>query len=137
MADLVITGIGLPPASIRGVKQTLAPIGSASKMARTVNGALVDISASQFRKYSSSISCSDQQPPELTGVWPGALVTVDCIVELVATAAEVLERAAVETRTEDGFVFYRPRLTMRVISYNLDKDEWGAVVGWSLELEEQ
>jgi hypothetical protein len=40
------------------------------------------------------------------------------------------------TRTEGVFTFYRPMLTMRVISFNQDTDEYGSTVNWSLELEE-
>ena len=83
MADLVIAGIGLPAASIRGVTQALEPIGAAAQLMRTVNGALVDVSAAAFRNYASTIRCSDQVPPALDGIWPGALVTIDCAVELV------------------------------------------------------
>ena len=82
MPDLVIAGIGLPPASIRGVTQTLVPIGAAAQLMRTVNGTLIDVSAAAFRKYASTIRCSDQAPPALDGIWPGAPVTVDCVAEL-------------------------------------------------------
>ena len=137
MPDLVITGIGLPPASIRGVTQTLRPIAAAQQSMRTVNGALVDVSAAAMRKYASTITCRDQAPPALSGVWPGALVTVDCVAELVyATATGTPERTVVESRADGDFTFYRPRLSMRVLSWSTDRDEWGAVVGWSMELEE-
>ena len=137
MPDLVIAGIGLPPASIRGVTQTLEPIQAASQLMRTVNGALVDVSAAAFRKYASAIQCSDQAPPALDGIWPGALVTVDCIAELVHPVGGTPTRPVVESRTEGGFVFYHPRLTMLVTAFNLDRDEWGAVVSWSMTLEER
>jgi hypothetical protein len=136
MADLVIAGIGLPAASIRGVTQTLEPIGAAAQLMRTVNGALVDVSAAAFRKYASTIRCSDQAPPALDGLWPGQLVTVDCVAELVHAVGGSAARAVVESRVEDGFVFYRPRLAMRVLSFDLDRDEWGAIVAWTLVLEE-
>ena len=136
MADLIIAGIGLPAASIRGVTQTLEPIGAAAQLMRTVNGALVDVSAAAFRKYVSTIRCSDQAPPALDGIWPGQLVTVDCVAELVHAEGGTPARTVVASRTEDGFVFYRPRLAMRVISFDLDRDEWGAITSWSLSLEE-
>ena len=136
MADLLIAGIGLPAASIRGATQTLEPIGAAAQLMRTVNGALVDVSAAAFRKYASTIRCTDQAPPALDGVWPGMAVTVDCIAELVHAEGGTPVRPVVESRTEDGFVFYRPRLTMRVTAFDLDRDEWGAGVGWSLTLQE-
>ena len=137
MPDLVITGIGLPAASIRGVSQTLEPIGAAAQLMRTVNGTLVDVSPAAFRKYASTIRCTDQAPPALDGVWPGALVTVDCVAELVHGLGGTPARPVVESRTEGGFVFYRPRLAMRVLAFELDRDEWGAAVGWSMTLEEQ
>jgi hypothetical protein len=34
------------------------------------------------------------------------------------------------------YVFYRPSLAMRVISYKLLTDEWGFSGGWQLDLEE-
>ena len=137
MADLVIAGVGLPPASIRGVTQSLQPIGASRQMARTVNGALRDLSAPQFRKFASSIRCQDQDPPALDGVWPGAVVTVDCIAELsFRTASGAPERPVVESRTEGEWTIYRPRLTMMVLSFDVDRDEWQAATGWTLDLEE-
>ena len=136
MPDLVISGIGLPEAAIRGVSQTLEPIAAAAQLVRTVNGALVDVSAAEFRKYASTIRCSDQAPPALDGVWPGALVTVDCVAELVHALGGAPARPVVESRIEGAFVFYRPRLSMRVIAFDLDRDEWGATVGWTMTLEE-
>lgn len=136
MADLVIAGIGLPAASIRGATQTLAPIAAAAQLMRTVNGALVDISDPVFRKYASTIRGSDQAPPALDGVWPGQLVTVDCVAELVHAEGATPERPVVESRMEDGFVFYRPRLVMRVLSFEVERDDWGAAVAWTLTLEE-
>jgi hypothetical protein len=37
---------------------------------------------------------------------------------------------------QKGYLSYRPILTMRVISFHLETDEWGAEVGWTLTLEE-
>jgi hypothetical protein len=104
MADLVIAGIGLPAASIRGVTQTLEPIGAAAQLMRTVNGQLIDVSAAAFRKYASTIRCSDQVPPALDGIWPEQLVTVDCVAELVHAEGGTPARTVVASRTEDGFV---------------------------------
>lgn len=137
MADLVIAGIGLPAASIRGVTQTLEPIGAAAQLMRTVNGQLIDVSAAAFRKYASTIRCADQAPPALDGIWPGQQVMVDCVAELVYAEGGSPERTVASSRTDDGFVFYRPRLTMRVLSLEIDRDEWGAAVGWTLTLEEE
>ena len=135
---LVLSGMGVPPYSARGLTQTLAPIPAAAQMRRTVNGTLTDLSAVQFRKYASKISCSDQQPPAFEGVFPGATVIVDCIAELAyPTMTGEPEREVVASREESGFTFYRPRLTMLVIDFEVDCDEYGAVSSWTLSLEER
>ena len=135
---LVLSGAGVPPYSIRGAVQTLTHLPGV--MRRTVNGALVDLSESQFRKYVSTITCTDQQAPALDGIWPGMTLTVDCIKELAyedVSGAEA-DRTVVpgSERTEDGFVFYRPRLTMMVVAKREQRDEYPALEGWSLDLEE-
>ena len=79
---LVLSGIGVPDYSARGLTQTLEPIDGSASLRRTINGALKDLSFAQFRKYKSTISCQDQEPPAVDGVWPGHVVTVDCVAEL-------------------------------------------------------
>jgi hypothetical protein len=86
----------------RGITQTLDPIEAATSLRRTVNGALVSIASTQFKKYRSVISC----------VVSGS------------------------SRTEGSWTYYRPELTMRVVRLTTSTNEWGAVVGWTLELEE-
>jgi hypothetical protein len=138
---LRLSPIGIPPYSARGISQTLEPIDAAASMRRTVNGTLVDISASQFRLYKSSISCTDQDHPALDGIWPGQILTVDCICELsyADTTDGSPSRPLADTsaeRTDEGYVFFRPQLTMMVTGYKVDNDEWGHDIGWTLDLEE-
>ena len=143
---LTLTGMGIPDYSARGLKQALTPIEAVSVMHRTVNGTLVDVAAEQMRKYASTITGSDQEPPALEGIWPGMQLTVGCIVELATqggdteteTGTDALERPAVagSIRYSGGFVFYRPILTMLVTKFSVDTDEWGAAVDWTLTLEE-
>ena len=135
---LVLTGIGIPAYSARGLTQTLQPIEAAGSQRRTVNGTLVDLSLPQFRKYRSTIRCSDMEAPALDGIWPGAMVTVHCVVELCHPTGGTSERTPVtgSMRTEGGFIFYRPQITMQVIGFSVEKNEWGAITGWTLELEE-
>lgn len=132
--QLTLTGIGIAPYSARGLHQTLQPIQASSQVRRTINGELVDTSVAQFRKFKSTISGSDQTSPLLSGVWPGMEVTVECIVEMAGTP----DRTAVSgsTRTEEGVTFFRPVLVMKVVDYSIDTDEYGAQVGWKLDLEE-
>lgn len=137
---LRISGIDVPPWSARGLTQTLAPIDAAANNWRTINGALLDVSAPQFRKYKSTITCNDQNPPAFSGLWPGRTLTIDCVSELSykTGAAGQPERPVVEgsTRVEGLFTIYRPRLEMKCMSFSKDQDEYGAAVGWSIELEE-
>jgi len=123
----------------RGLTQTLEVIEAATSLRRTVNGALVNIAASQFRKYRSVISCADQVPPAFDGLWPGQQLTVKCVAELsYKTSGGSPSRSVVtgSSRTEGSWTYYRPELTMRVVRLTTNVNEWGAVVGWSLELEE-
>lgn len=136
---LRMVGIGVPPYSARGLKQTLAHIDQASQLRRDVNGNLADISFSGFRKYKSTISGQDQFPPNFDGMWPGRVVTVDCISELSYTTELGNPARTVVPGSDivDGLhTRYRPRLNMRVLAYSTDQDEYGADVSWTMDLEE-
>ena len=144
---LALSGIGVPPYSVRGVTQTLEPIVQASQVRRTINGTLVDRASPRFRKFASTVTGADQQPPAFDDSWPGRLVTVDCAVLLAVegTITEptegnglLFDRPHVPGSVihESGFTFYRPRLEMRVIGWTINRDPWGAVIDWSLMLEE-
>ncbi len=141
MADtlLVISGPGITDWSARGLTQTLDPIDASGNLARTVNGALLDLSASQMRKYKSTISCTDQEMPAFDGVWPGMVLTVDCVPELgYLTAGGTPGRTVVagSSRVSGVWTYFRPQLSMRVITYTVERDEWGAATSWQLDLEE-
>ena len=109
---LVLTGVGVPSYSARGLTQTLEPIEAAAQLRRSINGDLLDLSYGPFRKYKSTISCQDQEPPAFDGVWPGRVITVDCVAELSYPAGGSPTRPVVSgsARTEGTFVFYRPLL---------------------------
>jgi len=136
--QLILTGMGVPPYSARGLTQSLDPIGAAANLRRTINGALIDVSSAQFRKYRSTISGNDQQPPAIDAIWPGLQLTVSCIAELGFLTGGTAGRTAVagSTRTEGSFTFYRPQLLMLVTNFTVTKDEYGALQSWSLECEE-
>lgn len=136
---LSFSGIGVAPYATRGATQTLTPIQQSAFMLRTINGALDDLSLSQFRKYASTISCNDQISPAFDGAWPGKQITVNCCAELAfKTAGGSPDRSVVpgSVRTEGEFTYYRPQLIMRITMFDLSTDEWGAQVGWSMSLEE-
>lgn len=147
---LRLAGMGITPYSARGLQQTLAPIDAAKQYRRTVNGKLVDLSDEAFRKYVSTITGSDQEPPAFGDRWPGMVLTVDCIAELSLLGVTTEEPTTEGTeqgfdrpfvpgsiRTADGFTFYRPRLVMVITDLTMNFNEWGAVTDWTLALEEQ
>ncbi|TBE54475.1 hypothetical protein U8P68_10920 [Rhizobium ruizarguesonis] len=136
---LVLTGIGVAPYSARGLEQSLQPIDGAGQLRRTVNGTLVDLSETQLRKFTSTITGTDQLSPVVNGVWPGRTVTVDCIAELCyPTSGGSPDRPVVSgsSRVEGAMTYYRPQLSMMVADWQIKRDEYGAQVSWTLELEE-
>lgn len=136
MTDLVLQGVGIPPYSARGLRQTLTPIAEAAQLRRTVNGVLVARQISKFQKYSSFITGADQQPPQGDYLMPGTALTVDCIATLACPIGQTPERTVAGSWVDGDFLIFRPRLNMRVRSFSIERDEWQAGVSWSLELEE-
>lgn len=137
--DLSITTMGVAPYSARGLRQTLTPLDQASQNKRTINGNLKDLSFDGFHKYKSSISGADQEPPAVDGIWPGLQVTVNCIYELsYLTSGGSPNRTVVSgsSRVSGAFTLYRPQLVMRIMNFTCDRDEYGAAVSWSMDLEE-
>lgn len=140
--DLSAPAPGVNPYSARGLRGTLSPIDAArgsDKLARSVNGQLLDISAPQMRKYQLEITGADQAPPALDGFWVGLLLQVDSHVEIAHLTGDGGPRHAAvpgSTRVEGDYSYYRPRLTMRVVELQIEREEWEAGVSWSLKLEE-
>jgi hypothetical protein len=136
---LVLTGQGVPYYSCRGAKQTLTPITQSAQVERSINGGLINLSASQFQKYSSTITCTDQMPPAVDASWAGLAITVQCACYLSYATGGTPQRTVVSASsfTDNGFVFYRPQLSMKIISpWNIDWDEWQHQASWTLNLEE-
>lgn len=143
MTDTVLEliGMGIAPYSTRGAVQSLEPIGSATAgIYRDVNGVLRNVGGTSFQKYKSTINCQDQAPAALDGIWPGKLLTVTCIQELcypdVTGAGPQRDLVTGSERTVDGFIFYRPILSMMVTGFSLETDEWRGDVSWRMDLEE-
>jgi len=140
--DIAAAPPGINPFSARGLTGTLTPIAMAAgddKLARTVNGTLVDLSAPQMRKYRLEVSGDDQAPPALDGLWVGMAVSVDCHVELAyLTAGGSPSRTPVagSSRTEGDYTYYRPTFQMLVVEMQTARQEWAAAVSWTLALEE-
>ena len=136
---LAITGIGFAPYSARGLTQTLEPIEQSKQSRRTINGELKDTAVTQFRKYRSRISCTDANTPAFDKEWPGKTLSIDCVCELsYLTSGGSPGRTVVtdSSRIDGTYTFYRPQLSMKITSWDISTDEYGAVTGWNMELEE-
>lgn len=121
VTDLTITGIGLPDYCARGVTQKIGLIEQSSRLRRTVNGKLVNLSKSQFRKRWTEISCDDVEFPAVRDIWPGQAVTVSSIISIT---------------TSVGVTPTPVSITGVVDRFELERDEYGAVARWTLRIEE-
>ena len=137
---LSISGFGTLLYQARGLTQTLELIPEATDLERSVNGTLVDMSNPIFRKYKSKISATDVDAPPLDNVWPGMIVDVDCAASLCYPTGNPGSPARPEVSgsswTQGQFTFYRPVLTMRIVSLSENFEEWKADNAWVLQLEE-
>ena len=134
-----LSGFDASEYALRTATQTLEPIPATVQVRRTVNGTLVDVSATQFRKYRSTIRSNDHVPPAFNDFWPGMTIICNCAVELsYRTGSGAPDRTVVSgsSRTDGDFTFYRPQITFRGLSFTWEYDEWGARNSWSLEMEE-
>ncbi len=109
---LAITGITIPDYAIRGLTFDLQLVTSDGGLRRSVNGELLDLTASQFRKYSGTLSCQDQDVPVLTDIWEGQVVAITLI-----------PFSGIGTAT----------LNMMVTNWTTSTDEWGHLVDWSID----
>jgi hypothetical protein len=136
--DLVLTGIGIPDYSARGLTEDLRPIDAGGNR-RTVNGELVDVTSQLHRKYLLTITGSDQEAPAFDDKWEGLQVTVDTLTRLayVTSGGSPARTVVPGSSVVNGiFTSYRLRLIMLINKFTVETDEWGAAIGWSLELEE-
>ena len=136
---LAISVMGVPLYSARGLSQTLEVVDAAKNMRRSINGVLTDLTNTQFRKYKTKITCTDIRGPALDGIWPGMTVVVDCAAYLTYPVGGSPHRTVVPGTTpftEGSHVMYQPRLTMLVVQFTAQHDEYPCDVAWELELEE-
>ena len=139
---LVMSPIGVPLYSCRGITQTLTPVAEAKPTPRrTVNGELRWLGLTQMQKYESVISCTDQDAPRLDGIWPGQAVLVNCVAELAfvtsgGTAGRTVVPGTTPRTTADGFTYYFPQIAFMVTDYTTQTDEYPHDYQWQLTLRE-
>lgn len=118
---LAIDNIDFSDFAVRGITMKLDHIAQASNVVRDCLGNLVDISLEQFRQYKVSITCTDNEAPVLTNVWPGTDVIITCIPGMGASNS-----------TGDILV-----IGAKVTSWSTSRAEWDAEVAWQLEAEQR
>lgn len=128
MTLLIMTPIGVPLYSARGLTQTVAPITEAKPTpVRTVNGEVRFLGGSQMRKYNSTISFNDQHPPPFGELWPGDTIVVDCVFEFsYLTHTGSPERTPVEDSEHEvgDFTLYRPRMAFMIVDFSKSFSEY-------------
>jgi hypothetical protein len=113
---LDITGIPMGDYSVRGLKMSLTPEPANNGLQRASSGLLLDLTATQMRKFTASITCSDVQAPDFTNVWQGTPVTVLSVPD-VGQGNDIAVT-----------------MNMLVDNWTVERDEWGCVSSWSLAL---
>ncbi|WP_370311270.1 glycine-rich domain-containing protein [Sagittula sp.] len=133
------TEIPFPANSGTFIDCDLSPIADSAHLARDVNGNLIDLGDSRFRKYALTLSCGGGvQLPGLANLWPGMAFTVELPVVLKEPGMTP-SRDAVEgsVRLVGGYVEYRPVMSVMLTQNSLQETEWrGRSSGWSLSFEE-
>jgi hypothetical protein len=136
--NLVISSFGVPVFSARGLTQVFTEIRQGNQVKRDVNGNPKDLSLAQFHKYHTRISCKDQRPPAIDGIWIGQSVVISCVKHLSYRVGGSPARPVVpgSNFTENGFVFYYPLLTMMITDFSDQEGEWDGEDDWFIEAEE-
>lgn len=119
---LSIDGLGFSDYAVRGITVQLRPEPNSGTLERDWNGNLIDLTLVNFRKYTVSISCTDQEGPPFANIWKGSgPYTVRLIPALLD-----------DTGSTDNIL----TLSMYVDDWNVSRDEWGAETGWQIDLRE-
>lgn len=137
---LVISAFGMPLYSARGITQNYTPIDIDGQFERSINGTLIDLSYSPWRKFKTVISCTDINSPPLDALYKGLQVDISCVFEFkYLTVGGSATRTAVEdsARIVDDYTFYRPVLTCLITNITDSRDEWSAQSAWQIEAEEK
>ena len=157
------TEIRIPRHAGFGVEQSLAFIEHAGQSKRDVNGGLIRIQNSLFRKYTTEISVSRTGTPTFGNLDSQDLLTIHCVVEItqrIAGGAATLSRDpvpgsvrcfnsndraitgfAVTDRSVTGasgatYLTFRPILECAVSAFSWSKNEITGEVAWSLSAQE-
>jgi hypothetical protein len=124
---LQIDEIDFSDYAVRELTMTLAPIVTGNELVRNVDGGLMDWSSIQFRKFAITISCGDLDPPAFMDIWPGKIIHVRCINDLIAPSG-----GTADLISTDGTI----SLVAMVSGWKSSRDDWGAITSWELDAQE-
>lgn len=145
---LVINGMPFSKYATRGVKESIAPLEDSSQFRRTVNKTLRYVGVGEpARKFKYTYSGEDLVGLPVNSLYIGQNVTFHAVEEFGEHGTIPVNpndwteniRPIVPGSLRqgiDGFIYYRPVITGLVTAFSTERDEWGAVTSWSLEIEE-
>ena len=143
---LVITplsGAGTPvltPYAARNLTQTYEPIKTSESLRRDVNAVLQSVVDTRFRKYRTTITCTDGESPALDDAWMGQEVVIDCAFEFSYPTGGTPSRPVVagSTRSYGGIIYYRPQFLCLIADIRVPGfQEWQAKYSWQVDAEEK
>jgi len=115
-----ITGIDLGDYAIRGLNCAITPR-QGDNLPYDVDGNLMDWSNPAYDKLAITISCSDFDPPVLTGIRQGTDITC------------VFEPGMGPVNQSDGTLYVETKL----LNWNTTRDDYEGKTGWQLNLKEK
>lgn len=152
----------LPFGSARGCSQKLESI-TDPKLYRTIQGQYISFQQQGYEKYMSVLTCQDEYPAALNGLYTGQAITIECLVDLVTAQGKkgdtiTLDRGAVTQSlrlfrpngqktalkddllqnqtlvlSDDGHVAYRPILHMIIQKIEQSFSEWENKTTWVIK----
>lgn len=153
-SKLLINGKKLLVGSDWNVSVDIQPIAGASNMRRTINGEMISLARSVFRKYRVSISGSGRRAPEISHMMPGDHVQITAPEPIFTNGADfgrvIVERVGVKATggqiavgPGDYFpvpvvgVGVRPVFECMITGVSVGYDERTKDYNWRLEAEER
>lgn len=76
LTKTLISGVAFPPGSDLYIVCDVSPIAQASDLRRSVNGDLINLARSPFKKYRVSLTCADIRPAAIDHLFPGDYLEV-------------------------------------------------------------
>lgn len=153
---------GTPKFSARNCIQELKPL-IKSPILRSINGNFIENTNDTNMKYISKITCNDEVPFALDGIYPGVDISVGCITPLIQKITsektklsrdyvsgsiiaydtsndkvniKKIDGRHIHLEKSSGYIKYRPWMKMKVVDFEVKTNEWDMKSFWVLKLEE-